>query len=198
MPTARYLTMRQQRHSAEANLAPSSMALNTLWREKQLQYTWLRALEGEHADFWKVTGDSLDFTLEMMGMASPALRDKLMTLYLTLDPFPEVSETLRRLKQAGLKTAILSNGTPAMLQRAVENAKIGPLLDAVLSVEEVGVYKPHPRVYQLAVDSMGSSKRGYYICFGQRLGCLCGLGFRHARGLVQPLWPEARTPSRPA
>jgi 2-haloacid dehalogenase len=129
--------------------------LNTLWREKQLQYTWLRTLEGQHADFWTVTGDALDFTLEMMGIASPALRERLMTLYLTLDPFPEVPETLRRLKRAGFKNAILSNGTPQMLQRAVENAKIAPLLDAVLSVEEVGVYKPHPRVYQLAVDRLG-------------------------------------------
>ncbi len=129
--------------------------LNTLWREKQLQYTWLRTLEGRHADFWTVTGDALDFTLETIGVASPALRDRLMMLYLTLEPFPEVLETLRCLKHAGLKTAILSNGTPEMLQRAVENAKIGPLLDAVLSVEEVGVYKPHPKVYQLAVDRLG-------------------------------------------
>jgi 2-haloacid dehalogenase len=129
--------------------------LNTLWREKQLQYSWLRALQGKHADFWTVTGDALDFTLEMMGVAGPALRERLMTLYLTLNPFPEVLETLRRLKRAGLKTAILSNGTPDMLRRAVENAKIGELLDAVLSVEEVGVFKPHPRVYQLAVDRLG-------------------------------------------
>ena len=130
-------------------------ALNTMWREKQLQYTWLRALQGRHADFWTVTGDALDFTLEMLEVATPALRERLMKLYLTLDPFPEVPETLRRLKQAGIKTAILSNGTPEMLRRAIENAKIGPLLDAVLSVEEVGVYKPHPQVYQLAVDRLG-------------------------------------------
>jgi 2-haloacid dehalogenase len=129
--------------------------LTAMWREKQLQYTWLRTLEGRHADFWTVTGDALDFTLEMMGLARPALREKLMTLYLTLDPFPEVAETLRRLKQARFGTAILSNGTPEMLQRAIGNAKIAPLLDAVLSVEEVGVYKPHPRVYQLAVDRLG-------------------------------------------
>ena len=129
--------------------------LSILWREKQLQYTWLRALEGRHADFWTVTGEALDFTLEMLGVASPALRESLMTAYLTLDPFPDVAETLRRLKHDGLKTAILSNGTPDMLRRAVENAKIGLLLDSVLSVEEVGVYKPHPKVYQLAVDRLG-------------------------------------------
>jgi 2-haloacid dehalogenase len=133
-------------------------AINALWREKQLQYSWLRTLEGKYADFWTVTGDALDFTLDAIGVASPALRERLMQLYLTLNPFPEVPAMLRRLKQAGLKTAILSNGTPTMIQRAVENAKLGPLLDAVLSVEEVGVYKPHPQVYQLAVDRLGFAR----------------------------------------
>jgi len=83
------------------------------------------------------------------------LRDRLMELYLTLDTFPEVQGVLKDLKAAGLKTAILSNGTPAMLDSAVKNARIDSLLDAVLSVEEVGVYKPDPRVYQLAVDQLG-------------------------------------------
>jgi 2-haloacid dehalogenase len=127
-------------------------ALNTLWREKQLQYTWLRALEGRHADFRQVTGDALDFTLETLGLAEAGLRARLMDLYLTLDAFPEVPDTLRRLKAAGIKTAILSNGSPDMLDAVVGNAGIGELLDAVLSVEAVGVYKPHPKVYHLAVD----------------------------------------------
>ena len=130
-------------------------ALTRLWRDKQIQYTWLRAVEGRHADFWQVTGDALDFTLETMGLGDPGLRDRLMGLYLTLDAFPEVPEVLRRLKAAGLKTAILSNGTPAMLDAAVKNAEIGGLLDAVLSVEAAGVYKPHAKVYQLALDRFG-------------------------------------------
>jgi 2-haloacid dehalogenase len=129
--------------------------LNALWREKQLQYTWLRALQGKHADFWQVTGDALDFTLETLGLSGNALREKLMTLYLTLDTFPEVPEMLGRLRAAGLKTAILSNGSPQMLARGVGHARIGPLLDAVFSIEEVGIYKPHPAVYQLAVDRLG-------------------------------------------
>jgi 2-haloacid dehalogenase len=128
--------------------------LSALWREKQLQYTWLRTLEGRHADFWQVTGDALDFALETLGIADPALRDRLMQLYLRLDAFPEVPEMLRRLKAAGLRTAILSNGSPTMLRAVVEGAKISDLLDAVLSVEEVGVYKPHPSVYRLAVDRL--------------------------------------------
>ena len=130
-------------------------ALNALWREKQLQYTWLRALQGRHVDFWQVTGEALDFALESLRLADRGLRARLMDLYLSLDAFPEVPDTLRRLKAAGVKTAILSNGTPRMLDAAVANAGIGELLDAVLSVEAVGIYKPHPKVYQLAVDRLG-------------------------------------------
>jgi 2-haloacid dehalogenase len=129
--------------------------LTALWRDKQLQYTWLRALQGRHADFWQVTGDALDFALETLGLANDALRRQLADLYLTLDTFPEVPDMLRRLKTAGFKTAILSNGSPEMLRAAVDNAKLGNLLDAVLSVEAVGVYKPHPKVYRLAVERLG-------------------------------------------
>jgi 2-haloacid dehalogenase len=130
-------------------------ALNALWRDKQLQYTWLRAVQGRHADFWQVTGDALDFALETLGLADAGLRRRLMDLYLTLDAFPEVPDVLRRLRAAGIKTAILSNGTPDMLDAAVKSAGVGPLLEAVLSVEAVGVYKPHPKVYHLAVDRFG-------------------------------------------
>ena len=129
--------------------------LNALWREKQLQYSWLRALQGRHAYFWQVTGDALDFAMATLGLTGSALRERLMNLYLTLDAFPEVPETLQRLKTAGLKTAVLSNGTTNMLQSAIANAGIGHLLDIVLSVEEVGVYKPHASVYQLAVGRLG-------------------------------------------
>src|SRR5215468_959405 len=129
--------------------------LTALWRDKQLQYTWLRAVQGRHADFWQVTGDALDFTLETLGLGQPALRERLMALYLALEPFPEVPGVLATLRRAGLKTAILSNGTPAMLDAAVDRAGLGAMFDAVLSVEEVGVFKPDPRVYRLAVDRLG-------------------------------------------
>ena len=129
--------------------------LTALWRDKQLQYTWLRTLESRHADFWQVTGDALDFALETLGIDRPGLRDRLMRLYLTLDTFPEVPDTLRRLKAARLRTAILSNGSPSMLEAIVKGNKLEALLDAVLSVEEVGVYKTHPKVYQLTVDRLG-------------------------------------------
>lgn len=129
--------------------------LTAMWRDKQLQYTWLRAVQGRHADFWQVTGDALDYALDTLGIAEAGLRERLMGLYRRLGTFPEVPETLRRLKERGFTTAILSNGTPEMLASAVEHAGIGPLLDAVLSVEEAGVYKPDPRVYRLAVERLG-------------------------------------------
>jgi 2-haloacid dehalogenase len=131
--------------------------LTALWRDKQLQYTWLRALQGRHADFWQVTGDALDFALETLAIDKPGLRERLMSLYLTLDAFPEVPNVLECLKTAGLRTAILSNGSPKMLDAVVRASGLNTLLDAVLSVEEVGVYKPHPKVYQLAVDRLGIS-----------------------------------------
>ena len=129
--------------------------LNALWREKQLQYSWLRAIQGRHVDFWQVTGEALDFALDTAAIADSAVRDRLMAMYLKLDVFPEVPDMLKRLNVAGLKTAILSNGSPEMLDAAVRNAGIGSLLDAVLSVEAVGVYKPHPKVYQYAIDQLG-------------------------------------------
>jgi 2-haloacid dehalogenase len=130
-------------------------AFAELWRQKQLQYTWLRSLQGSHADFWQVTGEALDFTLQAHGIADPALRARLMSLYERVDAFPEVPALLGRLRAAGRRSAILSNGAPRMLAAAVAGAGLGPHLDAVLSVEEVGVYKPHPRVYRLACDRLG-------------------------------------------
>jgi 2-haloacid dehalogenase len=129
--------------------------LTALWRDKQLQYTWLRAIQGHHADFWQVTGDALDYALGVLGIDDAALRQRLMNLYLTLDAFPEVPDMLRRLRGAGMKTAILSNGAPRMLDAAVDGSGLRSLIDAILSVEEVGVYKPHRKVYQLAVDRLG-------------------------------------------
>lgn len=138
-----------------AALGEKFQPLATLWRDKQLQYTWLRTLEGLHADFWQVTGDALDFALAALGIRDATLRERLMAAYLQLEAFPEVPGMLRRLKAAGLKTAILSNGTPGMLRAAVDNAGLADLFDAVLSVEEVGAFKTDPRVYQLAVTRLG-------------------------------------------
>lgn len=144
------------RHCADV-LGDSAPQLAALWRDKQLQYTWLRAAQNRHADFWQVTGDALDFALGTLGIrdADGGLRRRLMNCYLTLDAFPDAPAVLRDLKAGGLPTAILSNGTPAMLKAAIAHAGIGGALDAVYSVEEVGVFKPAAAVYQLAVTRLG-------------------------------------------
>lgn len=113
------------------------------------------AIQRRHADFWQVTGDALDYALDTLGIVDPPLRERLMSLYLSLDPFPEVPAILAELKAAGITTAILSNGSPKMLEALVDHSGLGDRLDHVLSVEEVGVFKPDPRVYQLAVQRLG-------------------------------------------
>jgi 2-haloacid dehalogenase len=125
------------------------------WRGKQLQYTWLRSLMGVHADFWQVTQDGLDWAMEAAGLADAGLRERLLALYRELSAYPEVPGMLAALKAAGRRVAILSNGSPAMLEAAVASAGIGASVDAVLSVEEVGVFKPDARVYDLVGRHLG-------------------------------------------
>ncbi len=147
-------------HSAAAcyrgDLGDKADAVSQTWRDKQLQYTWLRSLMGpqHHIDFWQLTGDALDFALETHGFDDAALREKLIACYLELDAYGEVKEVLTRLKEAGLKTAILSNGSPDMLAAGVNNSGIDGVLDAVISVEDVGIFKPDPSVYTLAVEQL--------------------------------------------
>ncbi len=144
------------------DLGDKADPLAALWRTKQLEYTWLRSLMDEYVDFRQVTGDGLDYAMATLGIGED-LRPRLMDLYMRLDAYGEVKDVLSGLKAAGIKTAILSNGAPAMLEAAVKNAGIDDLLDDVLSVDSIGIYKPHPRVYQLAVD--GLSLPAGRICF---------------------------------
>lgn len=129
--------------------------LSDLWRQKQLQYTWLRTLMGRHADFWQVTGDALDYALEALRIEVPDLRRRLMDSYERIGPCPDALRALVRLKNAGVKAAVLSNGAPRMLAAASRSAGLDDLIDDMLSVEAVQVYKPSPAVYQLAVDRLG-------------------------------------------
>ncbi|MCA0871819.1 haloacid dehalogenase type II [Seohaeicola saemankumensis] len=130
------------------------------WRLKQLQYSWLRAVADVHTDFWEVTQNGLDWALEATGLdGDPALRERLLALYWELQAYPEVPTMLTALKDMGMNTAILSNGSPPMLDGAVQSAGIGDVLDDVLSVESVGIFKPDRRVYDLV---------------GQRFGCAPG------------------------
>lgn len=126
------------------------------WRLKQLQYSWLRAITGAHTDFWEVTQNGLDWALEASGLdGDTALRDRLLQLYWELSAYPEVPAMLAALKAAGLNTAILSNGSLPMLDGAVQSAGVGDLLDDVLSVDSVGIFKPARAVYDLVGDRFG-------------------------------------------
>ncbi len=128
------------------------------WRRKQLEYSWLRAVMGAHCDFWQVTQDGLDWAMEAAGLTDPDLRERLLALYWELAAYPEVPAMLATLKEGGFNTAILSNGSPDMLQGAVRSAGIGGLLDDVLSVESVGVFKPDARIYALVTDRFACAR----------------------------------------
>jgi 2-haloacid dehalogenase len=130
------------------------VALSTLWRQKQLEYTWLRSLMGTYADFWAVTEAALRYSIRRLGLsATDAQVRRLMDAYLSLACFPEVKTALGRL--AGRSRAVLSNGSPAMLAAAVAASGLGAMLDHVISVDRVKTYKPSPRVYALGPEALG-------------------------------------------
>lgn len=146
-----------------AALGVNWQEFSNAWRNRQLQYTWIRSLSGQYADFWKVTGDALDFALDAFNIRECDLRDKLFHLYLQLLPYPECKQVLEQLRGTGLKLAILSNGTNNMLQSAVANACFDDHFDAILSAEESKIFKPHPSVYHLAERHLDVATRD--ICF---------------------------------
>ncbi|WP_375254480.1 haloacid dehalogenase type II [Yoonia sp.] len=132
-------------------------ALARDWRLKQLQYTWLRTVADRHCDFWQVTKDGLDWAMEAHGLSDENTRARLLALYRELSAYPEVVGMLKALKDRGVATAILSNGSPQLLDEAVTSAGLDGLLNAVLSVEAVGVFKPHARVYDLVCQLFGGT-----------------------------------------
>ena len=144
-------------------LGDKTAALMDLWRRKQLEYSWLRSLMGRYTDFWHATGEALDYAMEIVGLVDPSLRSRLMEAWLDPRLYPEVPAMLERLQAAGFKTAILSNGSVSMLTAGVSVTGLGPRLDAVLSVDQAGVFKPHPSVYKLATDRFGVEPRS--VCF---------------------------------
>jgi len=159
------------------------MVLAEHWRLKQLQYSWLRAVAGAHTDFWEVTQNGLDWALEKTGHAGDmALRERLLALYWELQAYAEVPDMLSALKEAGLNTAILSNGSPAMLEGAVSSAGITALLDASLSVQSVGIFKPDARVYDLVGNHFGCGKDAvlFVSSNGWDAAAAAGYGFKTA------------------
>lgn len=141
-------------HSAvkkcRGDLGDKAYQISNTWQTKQLQYSWLRSLLREYVPFWQVTGEALDFALAEADMENTALREILMNLYLQLSCYPEVPAMLKTLRDNGLQTGILSNGSREMLDSAVENSALDSALDASLSVDDVGVFKIHPQVYEMA------------------------------------------------
>ena len=127
------------------------------WRTTQLEYTWLRSLMNRHKDFWQVTEDSLDKSMKFFKIDS-SMRNDLLDLYKILSPFSEVKETLKKLKKKDLKLAILSNGTPSLLENLVKNNNLENIFDDIFSIEEVGIFKPDSKVYDLPVNKYNIKK----------------------------------------
>jgi 2-haloacid dehalogenase len=128
--------------------------LANLWRVRQFEYTWLRSLSRDYADFWQVTDDALTFAAKALHVQlTQDSRDQLMSAYLTIGCWPEAPAVLRRLKRSGLRLAFLSNMTEQMLNAGVNNSKLAGVFDYILSTDRVKAYKPDPRTYQMAIDA---------------------------------------------
>lgn len=139
------------RHRAAAG--PEADRFSEIWRAKQLEYAWMLSAAGHYVDFWTLTERALDYAFARVPSVDRALRATLLDAYFKLDAFPDARAALKALKAKGLRTAILSNGNPRMLDGAVTAAGIGADLDAVLSVDTIRIYKPQPAVYALVTDT---------------------------------------------
>lgn len=138
------------------------LAFSTTWRTTQLEYTWLRSLMKKHVNFWKITEDSLNFAMENHNI-NPKFKNQLLDLYKKLNAYPELRDCLIKLKNKKIKTCILSNGTPDLLDQLVTNSNIKDLFDDLISIEKVGVYKPDPKVYALVIDQYNCKPNE--VCF---------------------------------
>ncbi|MFN4171116.1 MAG: haloacid dehalogenase type II [Pseudorhodobacter sp.] len=183
----------------QAALAACWQRLSQDWRAKQLEYTWQRAITGDHADFGLVTAQALDWAMEMCGLDDAPLHARLMALYDELPAYAEVPAMLARLNATGARTAILSNGSPAMLAAAIGSAGIGGSLDAVLSVEAVGRFKPAPEVYGLveAHFALPPGRAMFVSSNGWDVAAAAGFGF-HTVWVNRAGLPVDRLPHRPA
>lgn len=137
------------------DVGPDGQLFSEVWRAKQLEYSWTRALMGPEAykDFWALTEEALDYTFQRIKSVNPALRDKLLEAYWKLDCYPEVPVVLKNLKVGGAHIAILSNGSPAMLEAAVRNSALDSMIDDVFSVDDLKTFKTSPQVYDLVTTN---------------------------------------------
>jgi 2-haloacid dehalogenase len=147
-------------HSAVARhkemVGPAAARVSEIWRNKQLEYSWTRNSMGQYLEFWSLTEQALDFALSAVPGANVGARDRLLNAYEALDCYDDVAGVLGQLKIQGAKTAILSNGSPAMLKTAVDHAGVDNLLDAVISVDPIKIYKTTPSVYGLVTKEFGA------------------------------------------
>ncbi len=156
-------------------------SVSDLWRMKQLQYTWLRSMTETYTDFWSITQDSLDFALETHKLQNDlALKERLLALYWELQPYSEVSQMLKELKKNGIKTAILSNGSPEMLSGAVNSSNLYEVIDEIISVETVKIFKPSAQVYKQVEYIIGCSKSDvlFVSSNGWDIAGAAGFGFK--------------------
>lgn len=169
------------RHRAAAG--PDAERFSDIWRTKQLEYSWTMTLAGQYADFWTLTERALDYAFDRVGSVNRALRPQLLDAYRRLDAFPDARETLAALKAQGVRLAILSNGSPSMLAAAVDASGIGGLLDAVISVDAVRLYKPRPEVYALVTGRFGIAAESVVFVSSNRWDVMgaASFGFR-------PVW----------
>lgn len=155
-----------QRHAEE--IGPDAARLSELWRVKQLEYAWVLSLLGRYESFWALTERALDFALAQHPRVDRALRATLLDAYRRLDAYPEVPRTLEALRKAGLKTAILSNADPAMLEQAVASARLTERVDALLSVEDAKIFKTAPAAYRLVLDRLQVAPESVLFCSSNR------------------------------
>lgn len=169
------------RHRAEAG--PEAERFSEIWRGKQLEYSWTMTLAGHYVDFWTLTELALDYAFARIPSVNRALRPKLLEAYLKLDAFPDAANALAELKSRGLQLAILSNGSPRMLDAAVQGSGIGGLLDAVFSVDAVRAYKPRPEAYALVTDGLNIAAQEVVFVSSNRWDIMgaASFGFR-------PVW----------
>lgn len=184
---------------SRALLGERAEAVSQLWRRKQLEYSWLRSLMGRHADFAQVTAEALAYAMENLGFADEVLARKLLAAYRELPAYDDAKPVLGKLRAKGLKLAILSNGSPEMLAPMVEAASLTGSLDWVLSVEDAGIFKPHPSVYALARDKLALAPAdiGFVSANGWDAAGASSFGFAVA-WLNRRHEPVERLPGKPS
>jgi len=158
-----------------AEAGPEADRMSEIWRTKQLEYSWTLTLAGHYAEFWTLTERALDYALARVPSVDRALKPKLLDAYFKLDAFPDARAALHALKAKGHKTGILSNGSPAMLKGAVEAAGVGDVLDAVLSVDVLRMFKPRPEVYALVTQHFGCAPADVTFVSSNRWDVMAGV-----------------------